>query len=180
MAQTESAIEVLGGMAPGIGGAVDAQRLRVSVAHYTADEVIRPFLGLYACLDFKAELEDIGVTRMQFLRRKKALREFRAISVALWGLALQKSFPNDAVDFFAEFRDTGPILSGRDAETARMQERVDKYIELLVPKGDTDFSPLADSLAQTLALHARDVARLRLRLALIIRNLYVLIFDKLV
>jgi len=180
MAQAESCID---GQEHTVSNAADEEedgRLRVSVAHYTADEVIRQFLGLYNCLDFKAELEDIGISRIQFLRRGKALREFRAISIALWGLALQKSFPNDAGDFFAEFREKAPLLAGSGRETARLHERVNAYIELLAPKKDTDFSPVADHLAKVLALHAGDVARLRLKLSLIIRNLYVLIFDKLV
>jgi len=165
------------------GGARDeggASRARVSVAHYTADEVIRQFLAVYNCFDFRAELEDIGITRMQFVRRKKAVRELRAICIALWGLALQKSFPKDAGLFFAEFRETAPVLAGGGKEAVRLHERVNEYIDLLAPKRDADFSPVADYLAKVLALHARDVARLRLKLSLIIRNLYVLIFDRLV
>lgn len=160
-------------------GAQGAGSARVSVAHYTAEEVIRQFLSLYNCLDFKAELEELGITRLQFVRRKRALREFRAISITLWGLALQKSFPNDAGDFFAEFRKS-PVLAGDGKETVRLHQRVNIYIDLLAAKRDTDFSPVADYLATVLALDARDVARFRLKLSLIIRNLYVLIFDKLV
>jgi len=153
---------------------------RVSVTHYSADEVIRQFLRLYNSLDFKTELADIGVPRWQFLRRKRATQELRAITIALWGLALQKSFPNDAGDFFAAFREKAPILAEGVKETVRLHEKVNAYIVLLSPKKDTDFSPVADHLAKLLALQAEDVARLRLKLSLIIRNLYVLIFDKLV
>ena len=153
---------------------------RVSVAHYTADEVLLQFLGLYNSLDFKAELADLGITRWQFLRRRKAIRAFRAISIALWGLALQKSFPKDAGNFFAELRDKAPMLAGSGKETVCLHERVNAYIELLAPKKDTDFSPVAGHLATILAPHAEDVPRLRFKLSLIIRNLYVLIFNKLV
>jgi len=153
---------------------------RVSVAHYGADEVIRQFLGLYYSLDFKAELADLGITRWQFLRRGKAVRALRAICIALWGLALQKSFPNDAGDFFAEFRARAPMLAGSWKETARLHESVNAYVELLAPKKDADFSPVASHLAAILALHPEDAPRLRVKLSLIIRNLYVLIFDKLV
>jgi hypothetical protein len=153
---------------------------RISVAHYNADEVIRQFLGLYNSLDFKEELEDIGITRWQFLRRRKALREFRAICIALWGLALQKSFPNDAGNFFSGFRERAPMLAGNWKETACLHERVNVYIELLAPKKDTDFSPVASQMAKGLALDIEDVPRLRVKLSLSIRNLYGLIFDKLV
>ena len=180
MAQADSLIN---GQAHTLSDADNPQGIghpRVSVTYYTADEVIRQFLGLYYCLDFKAELEDIGITRLQFIRRGKAIREFRAICIALWGLALQKSFPNDAGDFFSEFREKAPMLVGGGKESARLYERVNAYIEMLELKKDTDFSTVADLLAKTLAPHAEEVPRLRLRLSLIIRNLYVLIFDKLV
>jgi len=153
---------------------------RISVAYYTADEVIRQFLGLYHSLDFRTELADLGISRWQFLRRRTALQALRAICIALWGLALQKSFPNDAGNFFAALRDQAPMLAGSGKETARLHKCVNAYVELLAPKKDADFSPVAGHLATILALHAEDIPRLRLKLSLIIRNLYVLIFGKLV
>lgn len=158
----------------------DNSNPRVSIAHYTAAEVIQQFLCLYNCLDFRSELEDIGITRYQFLRRKKALREFRALCISLWGLALQKSFPDDAASFFTEFNTTAPDLATGNKKSKQLHERINVYIELLVPKKDTDFSPVASYLAEVLALDDRDKARLRLKLSLIIRNLYMLIFNKLV
>ena len=72
------------------------------------------------------------------------------------------------------------MLAGSGREAARLHERVNAYIELLALQKDTNFSPVAEQLAKHLALSAKDVPRLRLKLSLIIRNLYVLIFDKLV
>ena len=112
----------------------DEQAARVSVAQYSAAEVIGQFLALYNCLDFKAELEDIGIGRFQFMRRKKALRELRALCIALWGIALQKSFPDDAGSFFAKFRETAPVLAGPGREAVEMQTRVNVYIDRLLPE----------------------------------------------
>jgi len=182
MAQAESFIEGRE-RAAGSGDDGDGQQdshPRISVAHYTADEVIRQFLGLYHSLDFKAELADLGITRWQFLRRRKAVQALRAICIALWGLALQKSFPNDAGDFFAALRESAPMLAGSSKETVRLHESVNAYVELLAPKKDADFSPLATHLAAMLVQQAEELPRLRVKLSLIIRNLYVLIFDKLV
>lgn len=153
---------------------------RISVTKYSAEEVIRQFLGLYNCMDFKAELEDVGIGRFQFLRRKKALREFRALCISLWGLALQKSFPQDAADFFREFCEKSPVLAASGRDAARLRNRVNIYVDLLNPHKDTDFQPVAGYLAEVLALESGDLPRLRLKLSLIIRNLYVLIFNKLV
>lgn len=156
------------------------QRARVSVAQYSADEVIQQFLALYHCLDFKAQLADIGIGRFHVARRRKALHEFRVLAVALWGLALQKSFPADAQEFFAEFRAKIPDLTGRGGAAERFANRLNIYVDLLAPKRDADFLPVAEYLSEVLALNADDFRRLRLKLSLIIRNLYVLIFDRLV
>ena len=153
---------------------------RVTVAQYTAAEVIQQFLALYNCMDFKPELEDIGIGRFQFVRRKKALREFRALSIALWGLALQKSFPNDAESFFQEFLAAFPALFPSAKEREIMDNRVNIYVDCLSAKKDTDFLLVAEYLAEVLALDAEDMRRLRLKLSLFMRNLYTMIFDRLV
>ena len=153
---------------------------RVTVAQYTAAEVIQQFLALYNCMDFKPELEDVGIGRFQFVRRKKALREFRALSIALWDLALQKSFPNDAEAFFQEFRDDFTTLFPSVKERELMDSRVDIYVDCLSVKKDADFLPVAEHLAEVLAIDAEDMRRLRLKLSLFTRNLYTMIFDKLV
>lgn len=157
-----------------------ADALRVTVAQYSADEVIQQFLALYNCMDFKSELEDIGIGRFQLARRKKALREFRALSVALWRLALQKSFPNDADAFFHQFRTTLMSIVPNNKENILFQNRINIYVDWLEPKKDADFLPVAGYLAGVLALEADDTPRLRLKLSLIMRNLYGLIFDRLV
>lgn len=165
-----------------VGGAEDqgGARARVSVAHYTADEVIQQFLALYNCMDFKAELEEIGIGKFQFGRRRKALREFKALCIALWGLALQKSFPYDARDFFQEFQKKAPDLTARGQAAEQLRNRLNIYVDLLSPKKDADFLPVAEYLSEILALNAEDCRRLRLKLSLIIRQLYMLIFNKLV
>ncbi len=154
--------------------------VRVTVAQYSADEVIKQFLAVYNCMDFKPELEDLGIGRFQFVRRKKALREFRALSIALWGLALQKSFPNDAENFFQEFRSALPAVFPASKERELMENRINIYVDCLNVKKDSDFLPVATYLAEVMALDTEDMRRLRLKLSLFMRTLYTLIFDKLV
>jgi hypothetical protein len=156
------------------------EAVRVSIARYTAGEVIEQFLALYHCLDFRHELEEMGVSRFQFARRKKSLRELKALSIARWGLALPESFPMDAADFFSQFRSVAPDLVGQGKRALEMQNRVNIYVDLLAGKRDTDFVPVAAYLAEILALNDNDMRRLRLKLSLITRHLYTLIFDKLV
>ena len=153
---------------------------RVSVAYYSAEELIRQFLALYNCMDFKAILEDMGVGRFNFVLRRKAFREVRALCVALWGIALLKSFPLEAEEVFAQFRAEAPLFAGNSKEARRLQKRIDAYAVLLGPKKDADFLPVAEYLAGELNPASRDLPRERLKLSLIVRNLYTLIFDKLV
>ena len=108
------------------------------------------------------------------------MREFRALSIALWGLALQKSFPNDADAFFQEFRTALPVMFPAAKERELMENRINIYVDCLSVKKDADFLPVASYLAEVLALDAEDMRRLRLKLSLIMRNLYTLIFDRLV
>ena len=54
------------------------------------------FAALLDDADFTAELELVGVGRFQFLRRRQMCLELRGLYMALWRLALSRSFPNDA------------------------------------------------------------------------------------
>ena len=154
--------------------------VRVTVARYNAEEVSQNFQALYDSLDYRAEIEDLGFTPMQFKRRKKALREFKALSVGLWGLALQRSFPEDAPAFFSWFQENSSIFSKKNKESTMISSRVNIYVDLLASKKDTDFLPVAQYLVGVIAPRAGDTPRLHLKLSLSIRSLYTLIFDKLV
>ncbi len=153
---------------------------RISTREYSAGEIIGQFLAIYNSMDFTSELEFLGISRFHVFRRRKALREFRALCIALWGLALEKSFPKDSAQFFDEFRASSPVLAGDGKAARQMHSRVAAYRDILDEKKDTDFLPVAGYLAAELSLHAEDVRRLRLKLSLFMRNLYTLIFDKLV
>ena len=153
---------------------------KVTPALYSAEEVIRNFEALMDSLDFKAELVELGIGSLQLGRRKKTLRELKALSIGLWSLALQRSFPQDAAAFFAEFRERSPRLVGSGKEPGLLQSRVGIYVDLLKDKKETDFLPVASYLAEVLALDAEDMRRLRLKVSLITRSLYKLIFDRLV
>ena len=153
---------------------------RATPALYSAEEVIRNFEALLDSLDFKSELLELGIGSLQLGRRKKALRELNALSIGLWHLALQRSFPEAGADFFARFRETSPRLVGSGKEPGLLQSRVGIYVDLLKDKKETDFLPVASYLAEVLALDAEDMRRLRLKVSLITRSMYKLIFDRLV
>lgn len=152
----------------------------ITPIEFSADEVIANFQGLLDSLDFKAELFELGVGSLNVFKRKKTLRELRSLCVVLWRLALERSFPRNHQEYFDRFLETSPLFNSDGSNAATMRERLEKYLSMLAAKKDTDFLPVADHMAETISPKGDESARTRLKLVLIIRNLYNLIFDKLV
>ena len=150
---------------------------------YTIDEVLDNFAALLASFDFTPEIDAMGIGRMQFLRRKRALQDLRALFIALRRLALRKSFPDDGdvifETFLARYQQT-PARDSARKDAAAMVEKVRAYVDMLDHKGDADFSEAAHHLVSLLSLGDAEAKALRLRLALHIRSTYKLIFDKLI
>ena len=157
-----------------------AEALRITVASYTADEVIATFERLLATLDFKTEMHEMGIGAMHWILRQKARKEFTALSIAFWKLALEKSFPGQAEAFFAEYRSRSPLLTGPSRQARQMNARLDSCLAVLEIKKETDFSPVAHHLATTFFPNRVDTKRAQLRLSLNARALYTLIFNNLV
>ncbi len=153
---------------------------RVSVAHYSAEEVHQNFQALLDSLDFRTELAELSIPWYAFKQKKKTLREFKVLSIALWSLALQRSFPQEAEEFFSSYRQSAPFLNANTPESKMLQNRLNIYIDLLRDKKDADFVPIATYIAEILALTSEDSSKLRLKVSLITRTLYNLIFNKLV
>ena len=153
---------------------------RITKAQYEASEVVDIFQQLFDSFDFAHELQDMGITRLQILRRKKALRELKALTIAFWRLALEKSFPEDAEDFFTAYCSHSPVIANKSREAASIRASLGIYCTLLEEKKDADFSPIAAHLAEILALNDADMSRLKFKLSLIMRSLYSTIFKNLV
>ena len=150
---------------------------------YTIDEVLDNFAALLGSFDFTPEIDAMGIGRMQFLRRKRALQDLRALFIALWRLALRKSFPDDGDVIFETFLGRYQQNPARDSarkDAAAMVDKVRAYVDMLDHKGDADFSEAAHHLVSLLSLGDAEAKALRLRLALHIRSTYKLIFDKLI
>ena len=67
-----------------------------------------------------------------------------------------------------------------EEELPEFRNNIDCYISILEKKGDADFPPVAQRLADRLELATDTPRKLHLKLSLMIRNLYTLIFTKLV
>ncbi len=147
---------------------------------YTAEEVGGTFGELLATFDFGAELHELGFGRVRPFKRATARRLLTAISIALWHIALEKSFPNDADAFFSHFTATFPPLVGERRGARKLRDLVAQYDALIAEKKDTDFTRVADTLVEALGIQESDRRSQQLRLSLRIRSMYEVIFNKLI
>ena len=146
---------------------------------YTIEEVVNNFQVLLEQMDFKKELTLFGVTQVRFLLRRKLKTEWQTLMIALWRLALERSFPHDGQIIFDTFLDCRAAhLSPKQAK--KFKEQVQIYVEKLQLHGDTDFMPVSERLLSLTKPAHTAAPALQLRVALHIRSLYTLIFDRLI
>lgn len=144
-----------------------------------AELALANFAVLLDDLDFGAELEMMGITRLQFLRRKRMLIELRGLYAALWRLALGRSFPQGADHMFATFLERyGMQHAGK--QTGQIVERASQYWGMIEPGGDSDFTSVARHLVSFLERDGNERRPLVLKLALHIRGAYRFIFERLI
>lgn len=145
-------------------------------ANYTIEQVVDTFVALTATLHYNAELDLLSVPRWRFNKRRKLKRELGALDIALWRLALNRSFPDDHDLIFQSLMERRQKAEG----SSKGAELVLSYVEKLRPSGDGDFSVVAQHLLH-LARRKSELNRsLVLRLALHIRHRYMFFFQNLV
>ncbi|BAV92200.1 hypothetical protein [Candidatus Desulfovibrio trichonymphae] len=141
-------------------------------------QALKNFEALLGDMDFTVELELMGIGRLQFLLRRQMLLEWRSLYMALWRLALDKSFPHDAGRIFDAFvRDYS--AAHPDKQSAAGLVRAGEYWGMLAPAGETDFNPAARHLVSFFSQDVKELRSMRLKLALHIRKIYKSIFDRL-
>ncbi len=146
---------------------------------YSREEVLLNFQAMMNSLDFKAQLNELGYGAFSPFKRKKALREYRALAIALWQLAIERSFPDEHSEFFDVFLKKSPSING-GKEQHRLLQRVSVYLDTMSLKKDSDFMPAAQYFIDTIMPELKERKNLELKTTLFIRNLYKLIFDKLI
>ncbi|SFV74021.1 hypothetical protein [Desulfovibrio piger] len=93
-------------------------------------EALDNFPVLLLDLDAGRALHILGIGRLQFRRRARLLAEWRGLCMALWRLALQRSFPDHAEAMFRQFRESFG-QSHTDRTSALALERAPAYWEVL-------------------------------------------------
>lgn len=142
-------------------------------------EALDNFAVLLDDTDFTAHLHLMGVGRLHFTRRKQLLQEWRGLYVALWRLALGRSFPQDA-DAMLEAFLRSYRQRHKDKQTPQMLERAEQYWDMMRVTRESDFTEVARHFCSFCQLNEKDARSLQLKLALIIRKAYTDIFRRLI
>lgn len=137
------------------------------------------FAALIDGAEFGAELEMMGIGRLQFLRRKQMLVELKGLYIALWRLALGRSFPDDADPMLTVFL-RRYLRAHPDKIAPRVAERAREYWAMIQPRGDSDFNDIARHLSSFFIKDQQDTRAVTLKLALQIRRAYRFIFERLI
>jgi hypothetical protein len=147
---------------------------------YTHEEVIANFQALMDSWDFDAELRRFGIGAMHILRRRRMLLEFKGLFAGLWRLALTRSFPEDGRKIFEGYLEACVISSKNSKKALQLVERARYYAKMLAVRGDTDFSEVSRYLASLVHLPEADRKSITLKLALDIRQMYNVIFERMI
>ena len=156
-----------------------AQAADVTSHQNFVQEALDNFAVLLDDTDFTAHLHLMGVGRLHFTRRKQLLQEGRGLYVALWRLALGRSFPQDADAMLEAFRRSYRERH-RDKQTPQMLERAEQYWDMMRVTRESDFTEVARHFCSLCQLNEKDARSLQLKLALIIRKAYTDIFRRLI
>lgn len=148
-----------------------------------AEEVLGNFSAILESMDFAQELELLGIRKLHFRQRKRAIRELCAMGIGLWRLGLKRSFPSDDEFLFERFM----LGLYEQAHTNKEREQanafdllVRSYIDKFGERGDTDFTTVSGHIVSLFRRKPGDTAAQRLKLALLMRNTYTDIFRHLI
>ena len=129
-----------------------------------AEEVLGNFSAILESMDFAQELELLGIRKLHFRQRNRAIRELRAMGIGLWRLGLYEQ-----------------AHTNKEREQANAFDLlVRSYIDKFGERGDTDFTTVSGHIVSLFRRKPGDTAAQRLKLALLMRNTYTDIFRHLI
>lgn len=146
---------------------------------YTKDEVIAHFEGLFTSIDLKEEIAALGGGLNSLFKKGRSLTEFTAMTMVLWKLALDSSFPQESEEFFQDFIACSPIL-GKGKKREQLISCINMYRNLFSEKKTDDFTPVSHHIIETLCKDSSDKKALQLKVSLAMRKLYQIIFEHLI
>jgi hypothetical protein len=147
---------------------------------YTHEEVIDNFQALLENWDFNTELKRLGISAIHIIRRKQVLLELKGLFAGLWRLALTRSFPEDGQQIFEGYMQRCLSNPKNARNGQQLVDRSRNYAEMIAVRCDADFSEVSRYLTSFLKLPESTRKSATLKLALNIRKMYNIIFERLI
>ena len=147
---------------------------------YSESELFENFDALFETYDLDSELDVFELGRFQFIKKKKAKHELRALFIALWKLALKQSFPEQCESCFTSYLQENKLDVDGAGNATTMFRSIEVYNTLLAEHGTKNFSGVAEFLTSQLVADAKRKQHITLKLALTIRSTYNMLFEKLI
>lgn len=145
------------------------------------ETIVSRFHALLSSFDYVEELSILGIGKYSFRKKKKLIIEIQSLYIALWKIALEKSFPESWNTYFNLFLEELGVRLKYSAQTAQFSiRRIDVYDTLLAPTKENNFSEVARQLVSTYIKKREDLESPTLKFSLKIRQVYTLIFDRLI
>jgi hypothetical protein len=146
---------------------------------YSPQEVVERYEAVLESINFLHELTELDCGLDSLFKRSRSLVEIKAMHVALWKLALERSFPEEADNFFSYFMEHSSTL-GKGKKRIKMQQIINIYLDLFAPQKIADFTPIARYMAEKLTKNMENQKTVLLKLSLGMRRFYQTIFDHLI
>ena len=144
-------------------------------------DVIQRFEGLLLSFDFEEECRILEIGKLHVVKRRNALRELKALYIALWKIALDKSLPEKSEEIFQGFIERIPeTLDYNDNAAAFLRRRIAVYDTLLEPTKEQNFNEVSSKLLSTVTKRKELKENQVLKLSLHVRKVYTLLFKKLI
>lgn len=145
------------------------------------DSIVFRFQSLLSSFDYLEELGILGIGKYSFKKKRKLIFEIKALYIALWKIALEKSFPENWNTYFNLFLDElGSYLKCNTQTTLFITRRIEVYDTLLAPTKENNFLEVARQLVATHIKKKEDLDSPTLKFSLKIRQVYTLIFNRLI
>lgn len=168
---------------PSVSGVFDLPRSRLKLPElsplYTKEEVLQRFDDIFESLNLKGEIKSIGCGLYGVFKRGRSLREFTAMTISLWRLAMEKSFPDESDEFFRSYLNSSSRL-GTGKKRDVMLQRIGAFWDLFSIHKTGDFTPISHYMSEYLAENAEDRKTINLKLTLSMRRIYKTIFEYLI
>ncbi len=148
-----------------------------SASQELIDTLVANGRALLTSLDYVQEIKILQVPAYNITRKRQLTREFKALYLALWHLALEQPFKDHYQATYEHFLKQDFIWEKKNQR--EILDRSEMYYEKLHERGKSDFTEIAKHILSSSVFDEESIKKNVLKLALLIRSRYVFLFENL-